>query len=77
MDKHSDIFQGELGLLTGVQAKIHMDKSAQPHYYKPRPVLYTLQQKEEQEFHRLEREGIIKPVKFSDQAAPNSTCGQE
>ena len=70
MQKHSDVFREELGELKGTQAKIHIDPQAQPRFHKSRPVPFALRKKVEQELERLEREGIIKPVQFSDWAAP-------
>ena len=70
LQKHSDVFREKLGELKGTQAKIHIDPQAQPRFHKSRPVPFALRKKVEQELERLEREGIIKPVQFSDWAAP-------
>ena len=70
LDKHKELFQDELGLVKEVKAEIYVDPTAQPRYYKPRPVPYALRAKVEQELERLEQLGIIKPVQFSGWAAP-------
>lgn len=56
--------------MKGVQVKIHVDTAAEPRFYKPRPVPFALRQRVEQELERLQRDGIIEPVKFSEWAAP-------
>ena len=47
-----------------------MDSDAQPQYCKARTVLYTLRSAVEKELQRLQSEGIIEPVQFSDWPAP-------
>ena len=70
LDKHSRLFRSELGTLQGMQAKISVPENAQPRFYKPRPVAYSLKHKVEEELDRLQKEGVIKQVQFSDWAAP-------
>ena len=67
---HPEVFKEELGLVKGVEAKITVDPSATPRFYRPRPVPYALRPRVEKELERLERQGIIEPVQFSDWAAP-------
>ena len=43
LDKHSRLFRSELGTLQGMQAKISVPENAQPRFYKPRPVAYSLE----------------------------------
>ena len=38
IDKYSEVFEGGLGTLRGVTAKIHIDPQATPRFYRPRPV---------------------------------------
>ena len=68
--KHSKLFRPELGTLQGMEAKIFVPQNAQPRFYKPRPVAYSLKSKVEQELERLQKAGVITPVQFSDWAAP-------
>lgn len=68
--KYSNVFKEGLGTLKGTQAKIYVDQNAKPKYFKARPVPYALKDKIEQELDRLEKEGTIEKVEFSEWAAP-------
>ena len=69
VEKHKQLFAEELGLLQGMNAKFHIDKDAIPKFCKARPVPYALKAKIETELRRLEKEGVIRPVEFSQWAA--------
>ena len=60
----------ELGELRGTAAKIHIERDAQPRFEKARPVPFAIRKKVEQELDRLQALGVIRPVQFSDWAAP-------
>ena len=70
LDKYPAVFKDELGGLRGAQAKIHVLPGVQPNFRKPHTVPYALKPAVERELIRLQREGIIEPVKFSEWAAP-------
>ena len=70
LERHTDAFKDELGLVEAAPAKIHVDPSAQPRFCKPRTVPYALKGKVGQELEWLESTGIISPVEFADWAAP-------
>ena len=70
LSKYPDVFMEGLGTLKGVKAKIYVDQDAEPKYIKARSVPYALKTNVELELERLEREGIISPVEFSEWAAP-------
>lgn len=70
LSKYPDVFAEGLGTLKGVKAKIYVDQNAEPKYIKARAVPYALRTNVELELERLEREGIISPVEFSEWAAP-------
>ena len=55
--KHAKLFEEGLGTLTGFQAKIVVDSSAQPKFCKARTVPYFLRDKVEKELHHLVEEG--------------------
>lgn len=68
--KNREVFKGELGTLKGATAKIYVDSKAKPRYFKARSLPYALKDKVERELSRLEKEGIIEPVNFSEWATP-------
>jgi len=70
VEKYKQLFGDELGLLQGMKAKFHIDKDATPKFWKARPVPYALRAKVETELSRLEQQGVIRPVEFSQWAAP-------
>ena len=70
LDRHNAVFKDELGKVEGMTAKIHIDPQASPCFCKPRTVPYALRGRMEQDLDRLERDGIITPVEFSEWAAP-------
>ena len=64
------VFSEGLGKLKDVQVKIHVKNGAIPRFFKARPIPYALKEKVENELDRLQHEGIIEPVQFSEWAAP-------
>ena len=70
LDKHKEVFNDELGTVKDAAAKFQIDTEAAPKFYKPRPVPYAMRNLVEKELERLQFQGIIEPVKFSDWAAP-------
>ena len=70
LKEFKEVFQDELGMLKGVTAKIYTDPGATPSFYSARPVPYALREKVEAGLERLQKQGIIEPVQFSDWAAP-------
>ena len=70
LQQHQNLFHDQLGTLKGFHARLAVDLTAQPCFFKPRPVPYVLKEKVEKELEPLQGLGIIKPVSFSDWAAP-------
>lgn len=70
LEENKEVFNDELGCISSVKAKIYVDENATPKYYKARPLAYSLKDKVEKELERLEKEGQIEPVEFSEWAAP-------
>ena len=64
------MFAEGLGTLKGYQAKIIVDPGATPRFCKARSVPYAMRTKVEAELDRLQEQGIIEPVTFSDWATP-------
>lgn len=70
LEAHKEVFEGGLGTVKGVTAAIHVDPAATPQFCKARPLPYSLRGKVERELERLQNDGVIEPVEFSDWAAP-------
>ena len=70
LNKYSDVFREELGELKDTQVKIDINVPAQPRFYKHRNIAYALRERVESELERLEKQGVIEPVKYSEWAAP-------
>ena len=70
LNKYDDLFTDELGKLNGVTAKIYVDPSTKPIFCKARSVPYMIKPKIEKELERLERQGTIEPVQYSEWATP-------
>ncbi len=68
MRKHRDVFSDDMGKMNTFKAKLHLKHTAQPKFMKYRSVRYAIRPKVETELDRLEQEGIIKKVEFSDWA---------
>ena len=66
LEAHSTVFQEGLGKVAGVKAKIYIDSSVRPRFFKGRPVAYALRVKIETELDRLVKEGTLEPVEFSE-----------
>ncbi|XP_071113031.1 uncharacterized protein [Haliotis cracherodii] len=64
-DKHID----DIGEFKDQKVTIEITSNVR-RFYKHRNVAYTLRQKVDDELERLEKQGIIKPVQYSDWAAP-------
>ena len=67
---YADLFQDGLGTVTGVEATLHLVDDARPKFLRARPVPYAMRPAVEQEIARLEQEGVIEPVQFSNWATP-------
>ena len=68
VSKHQDLFDGQLGLLKGIKARVELVAGAKPVYTKPYRVPYALHPKVELELGKLEKLGVITPVTSSDWA---------
>lgn len=68
--KFPRVFRDELGEFTGPPARIVVDSDVRPRFCKVRTVPYNLRELVDDELKRLEAEGIIFPVAYSEWAAP-------
>ena len=64
------MFREGLGELHNVKAKIYIDKDTQPVFHKSRQVSFALRRKVEDELDRLQALGVLRPIQFSEWAAP-------
>ncbi|XP_038116866.1 uncharacterized protein K02A2.6-like [Culex quinquefasciatus] len=65
-----EVFNDRLGLCTKTQVRLVLKPDVQPVFRPKRPVSYNMEAVVEDELQRLENLGIIKPVSYSDWAAP-------
>ena len=69
LEKYQDVFRDELGLLKGVEVKIHVDAQANLHFYDARNVPHTIREQVEKALCKLVDAGIVEPVQHSEWAA--------
>ena len=67
--QYSEVFEEDLGTFAGPKAKVHVKVNAVPKFCKGWPVPYAIKGKIEEELKRLQEEGTIEPVQFSEWAA--------
>ena len=41
LDRYADLFKVELGRVKGYKVKIHVDETARPRFFRPRPVPFA------------------------------------
>ena len=66
LDKYSDVFEDKLGTFKSAKAKLTLKEDAQAHFHKARAVPYALRPKVEEELRRLQNEGILTKVEWSE-----------
>ena len=69
MSRYSKVFRKGLGTIKGPKTKIHVEPEAKPKFLKARSVPYAMTGKIEAELKRLQDEGTIEPVQFTEWAA--------
>ena len=70
LEKYSDVFEDKLGTFKSAKAKLTLKEDSQAHFCKARAVPYALRPKVEEELRRLQNEGILTKVEWSDWATP-------
>ena len=70
LQQYESVFSEGVGTLKGHKADLKVEEGCQPSFYKPRQVPYTLRPKVEAELTRLEKDGILSKVEYSEWATP-------
>ena len=68
--QHSSVFETGYGKMNTFKATLHLKEKAKPKFHKPRPVPFAIREAVGQELDRLEKEGIVEKVAYSEWAAP-------
>ena len=70
LDKYSDVFEEDIGLLKTTKAKLDLKENIQPKFCKARQVPYALRPNIEAELTKLQNDGIVTKVDWSEWATP-------
>lgn len=70
IDKHSVVFDGQLGTLKGHKVKLDIDSEVTPKFVRARAVPFSMKEGVEKALEELEKSGIISPVRYSKWATP-------
>ena len=65
---YSEIFSSELGTIKGIKAKINIEANSQPKFMKTRGVPFAMKEAVQAEIGRMEKDGILKSVPYSEWA---------
>ena len=66
LQQYETVFSGSEGTLKGHKADLKVEKGCQPNFYKPPQVTYALCPKVEAYLTRLEKEGTLSKVEYSE-----------
>ena len=69
-EQYRGIFKPELRTVKGVKAKLYLKENAKPVFQRARPVPYALRPAVEEELKRMESDGVLNLIEFSDWATP-------
>ncbi|XP_014876941.1 uncharacterized protein K02A2.6-like [Poecilia latipinna] len=70
LEEHAPVFKEGIGTLKNIKAQVILEDGAKPRFHKARPVPYAARPKVEAELQRLEEQGILTKVEWSDWATP-------
>ena len=70
MERYPNLQREELGVFKGTKAKLNIKEGCTPVFLKARPVPYSLRAKVDAEIERLQKEGIITPIEWSEWVTP-------
>ena len=70
LDKFSEVFTEKLGAIKSFSAKLSLKEGEEPKFFKPRSIPYAVRGAIEKELDRLEQQGILEKVTYSEWATP-------
>ena len=70
LQKYGNVFKEGLRVMNTFEARLQVKEGARPKFCKARPVPFALKEAIDRELDRLEAEGILEPVMYSEWAAP-------
>ena len=70
LSNHKEVFQDTLGQIKEVKAKVYLKTDAKPKFFRAQNVPWALRVKVEEELERLQKAGVIEPVRHSEWATP-------
>ncbi|XP_045503822.1 uncharacterized protein LOC123700608 [Colias croceus] len=70
LEEYKELFTEEIGEIKDYQAAFKLKEGSVPVYLKPRPVPFALKNQVEAEIDRLEKEGILEKVTYSQWGTP-------
>ena len=70
LQQYESVFSEGVGTLKSHKADLKVEEGCQPSFHKPRQVPYALRPKVEAELTRLEKDGILSKVEYSEWATP-------
>ncbi|XP_037560807.1 uncharacterized protein K02A2.6-like [Dermacentor silvarum] len=68
--EYASVFDDALGTFKGVSAKITIEDNVKPRFFKACPVPFAMIDRVNEALMRMERVGVLRPVKTSEWAAP-------
>ena len=70
LDSYDAVFLEGLGTMTQITARLSLKEGAVPQFRRPYSVPFAIRESVERELDRLEAEGVLRKVDYSDWAAP-------
>ena len=70
LDTYGQVFQPGLGTMTQIKAHLSLKPDATPVFRRPHTVPYAIREKVGKELDRLEEQGVLRRVDYSEWAAP-------
>lgn len=70
LGKYSDLFDGQLGKVAGIKAKLELKEGAKPRYLKSRPVPQAIQDNIKEALEQLVADKVLRKIEYSEWASP-------